>query len=88
MMPRLATRLNQHFAPCAAMALAIGTAGRTVDAAIHWHSVNLNIPSTLDGLYLNVVSGAHGNTSGAVPGWTLNGACPPSAPQIKTATAL
>lgn len=34
--------------------------------------VLINIPSTVDGIYLNVVTGATGTTAAAVPGWDFN----------------
>ncbi len=34
--------------------------------------VNINIPSSVGGVYLNVVTGQVGATSAAVPGWDLN----------------
>jgi hypothetical protein len=39
---------------------------------VHSGVVNLNVPSTTAGIYLNVVSGVSGTTTAAVPGWDLN----------------
>lgn len=42
-------------------------------AAIVWSGpVNITIPSTLDGLYLNVVTGVTGSSGAQVPGWDIN----------------
>ncbi|MBL9030084.1 MAG: PEP-CTERM sorting domain-containing protein [Phycisphaerae bacterium] len=71
-------RLEKHFVACSAAAAAatIG-AVQTADAGIVYSGVvNLNIASTTNGLYLNVVTGAinePGNTAGGtVPGWDVN----------------
>ena len=34
--------------------------------------ININLPSTTDGVYINFVTGVTGTTPGAVPGWDLN----------------
>lgn len=66
-------RLGRHLAACAAVAA--GTAG-TASADIVWSGiVDLNIPSTFNGLYLNLVTGQFENSGGtgsAVPGWDIN----------------
>lgn len=41
-------------------------------AIVYSGIVNINVPDTLDGIYLNVVTGSIGATGGAVPGWDLN----------------
>ena len=42
------------------------------DATIIWSgSVNITIPSTVDGVYLNVVTGATGSSSAQVSGWDM-----------------
>lgn len=64
-----------------AFALAAGAglmlASAAVNAQIIWSgTVNLNIPATTNGLYLNVVTGATnlpaGGTGATVPGWDIN----------------
>ena len=77
-MSSIAKRLDVHFVACAAAAGAAvaGTATKS-EAAIVWSgAVNLPIALTVNGLYLNVVTGAinePGNTGGStVPGWDLN----------------
>jgi hypothetical protein len=39
---------------------------------VHSGVVNINIPSTTDGIYLNVVSGVFSSNSAAVAGWDIN----------------
>src|SRR5690242_3665319 len=72
-MANLAPRLDGHFARCAAIAATIGCETVQAMAAIH-HSgiVNINIPSNVQGVYLNVVTGVFGSNPAAVPGWTIN----------------
>lgn len=69
----LAARLTKHFAACASAAAAATVI--TVDSAdagvVHSGVVNITIPSTTEGVYLNVVTGA-GSTSGPVAGWDIN----------------
>lgn len=78
----LLSKVNRLFgatASATAAAAGVGIVGETsqADAAIiHSGIVNLNIPATLNGLYLNVLNGAinePGNGPGAsVPGWDVN----------------
>jgi hypothetical protein len=75
----LKTRLDGHFLACSAVAAAaaIGGATQTADAQIVYSGVvNINIPSTTNGLYMNILTGQinePGNTSGtSVPGWDIN----------------
>jgi hypothetical protein len=76
-------RLRGHFAACAAGAVAVMGGASTASAQIVWSGiVNQNIPSTTNGLYLNVFDyissgGVAGwNTTGGggstVPGWNVN----------------
>lgn len=58
---------------------AVAAAGATVGftqnseaAVVHSGTVNLNVPSTTAGFYLNVVTGVSAVTPGAVAGWDLN----------------
>lgn len=78
-MSNLKTRLDGHFVACSALAAAaaVGGVAQQSDAAIVYSGVvNLNIPLTTNGLYLNVVTGQinePGNTGGSsVPGWDVN----------------
>ena len=64
----LRTRVGLHLAACAA-----ATVAGTSSAAIVWSGiVNLNIPSNIDGVYLNVVTGQSGSAGSSVPGWDVN----------------
>jgi hypothetical protein len=58
-----------------AVALALGAsallASATAHAAIVHRTVNLTVPATTAGLYINVVTGASGSAIGT-PGWDIN----------------
>ena len=46
---------------------------QSADASIIWSGpVNITIPSTIDGIYLNVVTGVFNSNSGLVAGWDIN----------------
>ena len=70
----LSNRLMKHFGAAAAAATVVGAA----NAAIVWSGVvNLDIPASTNGLYLNVLNGANnlpapGGAGGTVPGWDIN----------------
>lgn len=73
-MSKLAKRLDAHFVACAAAAgaAAVGVT-QNADAAIVWSGpVNINIPSTTSGVYLNVATGVNNPSPGLVPGWDVN----------------
>ena len=73
-MSSLVKRFDAHLVACAAAAGAavVGTAQKS-DAAIVWSGpVNLNVPATTAGLYLNVQSGVNNTSPAAVPGWDIN----------------
>lgn len=60
-MSNLVTRLNGHFAAMAAVGAvaAIGGVAQNAEAAVVYSGVlNTNIPNTIDGLYVNFVTGA------------------------------
>ena len=66
------SRLNSHFALCAA-ALATGAAVGTANATVIYSEViNLPIPATIDGVYMNVQTGAIGSSSDTTAGWDVN----------------
>ncbi len=70
----IAKRLDVHFVACAAAAGAavVGTAQQS-EAAIVWSgAVNINIPSTTAGVYLNVVTGVSNVSPSLAPGWDVN----------------
>lgn len=64
--------LARRFGP---MALALAsTAFAMADASAAVVTVNgpINVPSTFDGLYLNLVTGASGSSGASTPGWDIN----------------
>jgi len=70
-------RALRRTAVSAAAGAAMMMAASSSFAAIVWSgTVNLNIPATTNGLYLNVVTGANnlpaGGTGTTVPGWDIN----------------
>lgn len=73
-MSKLVNRLDVHFAALAAVgAIAgVGTAQKAEAAVVYSGVVNLVITNNIDGIYLNLVSGANGTSSGAAPGFDIN----------------
>jgi hypothetical protein len=77
---KLSAKLNKHFAALGAATSAVVGVGITqqADAAIVYSGVvNLPIPASTNGLYLNVVTGANnlpppGTGGSTVPGWDIN----------------
>lgn len=72
---KITSRLNAHFAACAVVAASAGVMGAAheADAAIVWSGiVNITIPSNIDGVYVNVLTGQSGTSGGAVSGWDIN----------------
>ncbi len=72
---KIKNRLNAHFAACAVVAASAGVMGAAheADAAIVWSGlVNITIPSNVDGVYMNVLTGQTGTSGGAVTGWDIN----------------
>lgn len=72
---QLKNRLDAHFASAAAVVAGAAMLGAAhqADAAIVWSGIrNINIPSNVDGVYLNVITGQFGATGGAVSGWDVN----------------
>lgn len=68
-MKTLAKRLDAHFAACAVVAAAAAAGG--ADAAIVYSGIrNIAIPANVDGVYLNLVTGASAATP--VTGWHIN----------------
>lgn len=76
----LSAKLNKHFAALGAAAVAVTGVGlvESAEAAIVYSGVvNLPIPVSTNGLYLNVVTGANnlpppGTSGSTVPGWDIN----------------
>jgi hypothetical protein len=54
----------------AASALLIS--GTSLAAVVDSGPVNITVPATIDGVYLNLVAATNGGTGGAVPGWDIN----------------
>ncbi len=70
-----ASRLDRNLAAYATIAGAALTAAaiHNADATIIYSGiVNINIPSTTAGVYINVVTGVTSITPAAVPGWDIN----------------
>ena len=66
------SRLNSHFALCAA-ALATGVAVGNANATVVYSDViNLAVPTTTDGVYMNVQTGAWSSTTATPAGWDVN----------------
>lgn len=72
-MSKLLKRLDAHFVAVAAAGVAGVGATQSADAAIvHSGIINLNVPSTTAGIYLNVVTGVSATAPAGAPGWDLN----------------
>ena len=71
-MTKLKNRLSRHFAVAAVATAAVTSADASV---VYSGVVNHYLPDTVNGLYLNVVTGQINRTSqggSSVPGWDLN----------------
>ncbi len=74
-MSDLVIRLNGHFAAMAAVGAvaAIGGVAQNAEAAVVYSGVlNTPITANIDGIYVNLVSGATGTSSSSVPGNDIN----------------
>ena len=72
---KLTSRIDSRlagYATLAGAALAAPALIPEADAAIVYHSVNITVPSTTAGFYLNLVSGVFGITPASAPGWDVN----------------
>ncbi len=69
--PRLHGRLTAY-ATVAAAALTAPALPNASGSLVYSGIINLNIPSTTDGVYLNVVTGQFGTSAAQVPGWDVN----------------
>jgi hypothetical protein len=57
----------------AGVTLAASAAAPNARAAIVWSGpIFINIPSNIDGIYLNLVTGVIGTSGASVPGWDVN----------------
>lgn len=76
MIQNIKSRLDRHFVACSAAAAAATVGGVTQQSAeagiVYSGVVNINIPSTTAGVYLNVVTGVNAASPASVPGWDLN----------------
>jgi uncharacterized protein YcnI len=68
----LRERLTKHFAAAATATALVATTSTSSAAIIYSGAVNINIPSTTAGIYLNVVTGVSGANPASVTGWDLN----------------
>lgn len=74
-MKNLKQRLDAHFASAAVLAVGAAFVGaeQRADAYIVWSGIlNINIPSNVDGVYLNVITGQSAATGTGAPGWDVN----------------
>jgi uncharacterized protein (TIGR03382 family) len=74
-MKNLKNRLDAHFASAAVLAVGAAFVGaeQRADAYIVWSGIiNINIPSNIDGVYLNVITGQSGSSGSSVSGWDVN----------------
>jgi hypothetical protein len=65
----LSNRLAKHFAAAAAASVVAGAANAAI---VHWSNMNLVIPNTIDGLYINVETRVTGSAGSLVAGWDIN----------------
>lgn len=71
----LNAKLNKHFAALGAAAAAVtgvGIAQQAEATVVYSGVVNINVPSTFSGVYLNVVSGVNSTSPASAPGWDIN----------------
>ena len=70
----LSSTLDRRLAAYAAVAAAALAAPAipTADAVIVTNNINLTIPATIDGAYINFLTGATGSSGGTVVGWDIN----------------
>ncbi len=69
----LLNRVDRCLAACAAAAGASLAVVPSSDAAIVYSGiVNINVPSTTAGIYINLLTGVFATSPGAVPGWDIN----------------
>ncbi len=65
----ISNRLNKHFVAATA---AVAVAGVANAAVVYSGIVNLTIPANVDGLYMNVETGATGTSGTGTAGWDIN----------------
>lgn len=72
---QLSLSLDKHFAAIGAAAAAVtglGVAQQADAGLVYSGTVNLNVPTTTAGIYLNVVTGVAATTPAGSPGWDIN----------------
>ncbi len=65
----ISNRLNKHFVAATA---AVAVAGSANAAIVYSGVLNLTIPANIDGLYINVETGATGSAGAGTAGWDIN----------------
>ena len=69
----IASRIDARLAAYATLAgVALGGASVAKATFIYSGVVNINIPSTTAGIYINLVTGAFGTSAASVPGWDIS----------------
>ncbi|MSQ91119.1 MAG: hypothetical protein EXS01_06990 [Phycisphaerales bacterium] len=67
----LSNRINKHFALAAVATAAVAATSNA--AVVYSGIVNIVVPANVDGIYMNVQTGAYANAAGStVPGWDVN----------------
>ena len=66
------SKLELHLAALAAAGAGMGLATQADAAIVYSGAVNINIPSTTAGVYLNVVTGVSSGVPASAPGWDVN----------------
>lgn len=72
---KLSSRIDGRlaaYATLAGAALAVPALAPNADATIITQTVNINIPTTTSGVYLNVATGANSTSPASAPGWDVN----------------
>lgn len=68
----ISNRLEKHFAVCAAAVATVAVVGSANAAIVYSGVINLTVPATIDGIYMNVETGAYGSAGAGVAGWDVN----------------
>lgn len=72
-MSKISNKLNLHLAALATATAGVAAVTNNADAAVVYSGmVNINIPSTTAGVYLNLVTGVSNANPASVPGWDFN----------------
>lgn len=72
---KLSSRIDGRlaaYATLAGAALAVPALAPNADATIITQTVNINIPTSTSGVYLNVATGANSTSPSLAPGWDVN----------------